>query len=106
MTFHRSLIQLLALTTFVAPAFAGNQTPVADRRQERQEKRIENGESSGQVTDHEEKRLENGQEHVDNVEANAKADGVVTPKERAHIEHAENVQSRKIYKAKHNGKTE
>jgi len=32
----------------------------------------------------------------------AKADGVVTPAERARLAHAQNVQSRHIYRAKHN----
>jgi len=40
------------------------------------------------------------------MEANAKADGVVTPRERAKIAHAQNVQSRHIYRQKHDAQTQ
>ncbi|MBL7684581.1 MAG: hypothetical protein JNK65_00910, partial [Deltaproteobacteria bacterium] len=84
----------------------GTNTPVVDHRQERQDKRIDQGASSGQLTDKEQKNLEKGQEHVENLEDKAKADGVVTRRERRRLHHAQNVQSRKIYNKKHNNRTE
>jgi hypothetical protein len=53
------------------------------------------------LTGKEAARLEKGQEHVQKVEDKAKADGVVTKKERARIQQAENVQSRHIARQKH-----
>jgi uncharacterized membrane protein YebE (DUF533 family) len=76
-------------------------TPAVDRREARQEKRIEQGEKSGALTPKEAAKLERGQTHVENMEAKAKADGKVTAKERARLERAQNVQSRKIYREKH-----
>ncbi len=76
-------------------------TPGIDRRAASQEQRIEQGERSGALTPREAAKLERGQAHVQNMETRAKADGVVTAKERRHIRHAQNVQSRKIYREKH-----
>jgi uncharacterized membrane protein YebE (DUF533 family) len=90
-----------ALVTLVAiPAFAQS-TPRIDAREARQEDRIEQGEKSGQLTPRETACLERGQAHVQTMEANAKADGVVTNQERARINHAQDVQSRHIYRQKH-----
>jgi uncharacterized membrane protein YebE (DUF533 family) len=90
-----ALLSVTALSAFAQP------TPVIDQRQAKQEARIEQGVASGQLTSHEAAKLERGQRHVAKVKANAKADGVVTPAERAHISHAQNVQSRRIAKEKH-----
>jgi uncharacterized membrane protein YebE (DUF533 family) len=50
-------------------------------------------------------RLEKGHARVDAKEAAAKADGVVTAKERAQLNKAQNKQSRKIYRQKHDKQT-
>lgn len=94
---------LLAAVCFVLPfaAFAQTNTPRLDQRQVNQEARIEQGVNSGALTQREAARLENGQQHVENLESKAKADGVVTKQERARLEHAEDVQSRRIYRQKH-----
>lgn len=76
-------------------------TPRIDQRQANQEKRIEQGVQSGQLTGKEAARLEKGQQHVENMENRATKDGVVTKKERRRIEHAQDQQSRKIYRQKH-----
>ncbi len=81
-------------------------TPVAKRRAARQQARIAQGVKSGQLTPRETAKLERGQAHVHRVEARAKADGKVTPAERAHIQHAQNVQSRRIHRLKHNQRTD
>ena len=86
--------------TTTAPASTA--TPRVHRRQVRQQERIAQGIKSGELTPRETARLERGQQHVQNLKAKAKADGVVTPAERARIAHAQNVQSRHIYRAKHN----
>ncbi len=89
---------LLASTAFSASA---QNTPRIDQREANQERRIEQGEKSGALTGKEAERLEKGQQHVQNLEDKAKADGKVTAKERAHIEHAQDKQSRRIYEEKH-----
>lgn len=76
-------------------------TPRIDQRQAEQQKRIEQGVQSGQLTQKEAARLEHGQQHIQNMENKAMADGRMTNKERARIEHAQDQQSRKIYREKH-----
>ena len=53
----------------------------------------------------EDAKLEKGQAKVAKKEEKAKADGVVTKKERAKLQHAENKQSRKINRQKHDAQT-
>ena len=95
-----------AAAVIALPAFAQTQsTPRIDQRQANQERRIEQGEKSGALTQKEAARLEKGQARVQKMENKAVADGKVTPKERARIEQAQNKQSRKIYKEKHDKQT-
>lgn len=94
--------KLLVLACLAAPAAAFAQsTPGIDQRQINQEARIQQGENSGALTQREAARVERGQQHVQNMENRAKADGVVTARERARLQHAENVQSRQIHREKH-----
>jgi len=72
-----------------------------DRRQERQEERIDQGIRSGQLTPHEARVLERGQARVDRMEDRALSDGQLSPKDRLRIEHEQNVQSRRIFRQKH-----
>ena len=98
----------LALTTLPVLAFAQSDTtstPRIDKRQENQERRIEQGAKSGTLTPKETARLEKGQAHVQHMENKAVADGKVTAKERKHIEHAQDKQSKKIYREKHDNQT-
>jgi len=91
---------------FALPALAQTQsTPRIDQRQANQERRIEQGEKSGALTQKEAARLEKGQAHVQKMENKAVADGKVTQKERARIEKAQNKQSQHIYKEKHDKQT-
>jgi len=99
-----SILAAVALTACLAGAsFADTTaTPRVHRRQVRQQERIRQGERSGQLTPREAARLEAGQRHVERMKLRAQADGRVTPRERARLAHAQNVQSRHIYRAKHN----
>jgi len=90
-----------ALIVMTAPVLAG--TPRLDARQENQRERIVNGVESGELTARETRRLAAGQVHVNRVERRAKADGVVTARERAHLQHEANQQSRRIHRQKHDG---
>ncbi len=94
----------LAAVALVAPMLAMAQstsTPRIDQRQANQEARIQQGEQSGALTQREANKLERGQQHVQNMENKAEADGKVTARERGRIEHAQDVQSRKIAREKH-----
>lgn len=90
---------------FSSQAFAQTAaTPGVDKRQANQEKRIDQGVKSGQITDKEAARLEKGQDRVEKMEDKAKADGKVTAKEKKHLDKAQDQQSKKIEKAKQNKK--
>lgn len=76
-------------------------TPGIDKRQEMQQKRIDQGVQSGQLNQKEAARLDRGQDRIQKMEDKAKADGTVTKKERDRIHHAQDQQSRKIHREKH-----
>ncbi|WP_228273725.1 hypothetical protein [Rhodocyclus tenuis] len=102
--FRRLLLAAPLLAALCAPLLASAQTsptPGIDQRQLNQERRIDQGESSGSLTQQEANRLENGQERVQRIENRANADGVVTTGEQARLQKAENVQSRRIHRQKH-----
>lgn len=95
----------IVLAALAAPVFAQSTSPTAtpgiDRRQANQERRIQEGVKSGQITPREAARLEKGQDRIERMEAKAKEDGKVTKQERARIEHAQNVESRRIAREAH-----
>jgi hypothetical protein len=96
-------IKTIAFLAIAMPtlAFAQANTPRVDQRQANQEQRIDQGVASGSLTQREANRLERGQQHVDNMENRAKADGVVTRGERARLHQAQDAQSARIYRQKH-----
>lgn len=98
---------VLALTTFAASAQSGaapapgTNTPRIDQRQANQEKRIDQGVASGELTRREARKLNRQQNAIDTAENKAKADGTVTAKERARLHKAQNHASRDIRRQKH-----
>ena len=90
----------LALSLAMAGSVSAG-TPRLDQREHNQRSRIHNGVTSGELTRRETRRLAAGQVHVHRAEARAKSDGVVTARERAHLQHEANQQSRRIYRQKH-----
>ncbi len=85
------------------PLSASSQRAQADvQRNIAQEKRINQGVTSGSLTNREAASLERGQAHVDAREAHAAADGHISAREQRNIQHAENHQSTRIYNKKHN----
>ncbi len=96
------LITVAVLSALSIPAFAQTtSTPRIDQRQANQERRIEAGEESGQLNQKEAARLEKGQARVQKMENKAVADSKVTAKERRRIEKAQDRESRRIYREKH-----
>jgi len=92
-----------AQTTPQTPA--QDNTPRIDKREKRQQKRINQGVKSGALTKGEAARLEKQQAKIKNDEAAAKADGKVTPQERRKLTKEQNAANRNIYRKKHNAKT-
>ncbi len=76
-----------------------------DQRQANQEQRIEQGIRSGQLTAGEAARLERGQARIERMERRALADGRMDPREWRRIMHAQDVQSKKIHREKHDNQT-
>lgn len=91
----------LMLGAVTLPAFAQANTPRIDKRQINQDRRIDQGVASGELTKREATRLDRGQDRIENLEDKAKSDGVVTRRERARLHQAQNVESRRIYRQKH-----
>ena len=92
---------LLAVTLTSGVANATTTTSRIDKRQANQQERIDQGVKSGELTRKEAARLQKGQQHVDRMESRAMADGKMTPRERQRIERAQDEQSKKIYREKH-----
>lgn len=76
-------------------------TPKVDARQRHQQARIEQGAASGALTPRETRRLKREQHAIQHAENHAKADGVVTPRERARLHHLQDHASRDIHRQKH-----
>ncbi len=99
------VIAIAALASVSALSYAQTQDPAAtsgiDKRQEMQQKRIDQGVKSGELNKREAARLERHQERIGKMEDKAKADGTVTRKERAKIHHAQDHESKRIYRQKH-----
>jgi hypothetical protein len=98
---------LLTLALAAAPAWAQSptDTPRIDKREAIQADRIEQGMNSGALTPGETARVDRGQARIQAGEAAAKADGKVTKRERIALTRAQNHQSRKIHRLKHNERT-
>jgi hypothetical protein len=78
-------------------------TPVVDERQHHQRHRIRQGVRTGELTRVEAQEARGNQRKVRRTERRAKADGVVTGRERVRIHHKQNKASRALYKDKHDG---
>jgi hypothetical protein len=78
------------------------QTPGINKRQKNQQKRIFKGVKNGNLTGREYKKLQKQQFRTQKAKVRAKADGVVTKKERVKLHQRQNKNSRRIYQAKHN----
>ncbi len=93
-----AIVLLAASIAFATPALAG---PL-QRSAENQERRIERGVESGELTNSEAKRLEHRNSKIQADIDAAKADGKMTPKEIRKIKNAEKRQNANIYHKKHN----
>ncbi len=88
------------------PALAqSTNDPGIQAREQRQQERIQQGVQSGQLTPGETNRLEAQQSRIKATEDRMKADGNLTPKERAKLSRMQDRASRNIYRKKHNNRT-
>jgi KaiC/GvpD/RAD55 family RecA-like ATPase len=82
--------------------FASAQTPPrVAKKQVQQNVRINEGVVNGDLTRYEAKQLKRQQKHIQKEKQLAKADGVVTKREKAHIRHDQRIANRSIYRQKH-----
>ena len=100
-SFAAALAAALLLTS--SSAFAHDGTPRAHERQQRQRHRIEQGMRRGGLTPRETMRLERGHMRIGRAIARAKADGKITREEQAHIGRMQNMESRRIWRQRHDG---
>lgn len=99
------ILTAAAASLFALPAFAQTNTAQTVQRNVNQQERIQQGLQSGQLTTQEAARLERGQAHVEQLQSRALRDGVLTQQERARLDQAQDVQSRRIYREKHDAQT-
>ena len=99
----KSIIFAFSFLTVVTSGLAVNAQDSArvGKRQLHQQKRIEKGVKSGELTDKETAHLEKKQAKIQHDKKEAKADGVVTGKEKTELIHEQNKANRDIRKQKH-----
>ena len=95
---------LAAALAITSMAQAQTHTPVINRHERNQERRINQGVRSGELTRGEAHHLRAEERNIRAEKRMAKADGRVTPAERRQIRRDENRTSREIYRDKHNGR--
>ncbi len=102
-------LALVLLSAMVVPAFAQTATAPADpnnaaviQRDINQERRIEQGLKSGQLSTGEAARLEKGEARIDRMESNADKNGSISAAEKARIEAAQNRESANINRLDNN----
>ena len=100
----KTLLLGLALVVFCAGGFAQTTKKKVNKRQVVQQKKINQGVKSGEITKKEAVQLQVQQKNINKTKKAAKADGVVTKKEKAIINHKQNKAAGNIAKKKHNAK--
>lgn len=92
-------IAAAALVAISTSAFA--QSNRIDRREDNQERRIEQGLRSGDLTRNEARQLKAEQDRIDAMQRAAKRDGHIDRREAAQIERAQDAASRHIAQERH-----
>ena len=101
----RKIVGLFIAAVFVLGASAVSMAGPRgiNNREYREQRRINQGIRSGELTRREAERVEAGLAKIRIDERYAKADGNVSPRERARLERELNRESRAIYRQKHDG---
>jgi uncharacterized membrane protein YebE (DUF533 family) len=95
------LLSSVLLSIYCSQGIAQTATPKVKHKQEQQQKKIGQGIKNGELTPAEAEKLERQQRKIQHDKRMAKADGVVTPKERAKIHHEQKRAGKHIAKEKH-----
>lgn len=101
---------IMLTTIVVASLVAGlalaapTDDPGIQRREVNQERRIDQGVKSGQLTPQEAGKLDAQQARIQQTEEKMKADGKLTAKERRKLHRMQDRASGNIYRKKHNAK--
>jgi hypothetical protein len=99
----KSILVTFVVSLFAATAFAAsNEAPGVEKRMENQERRIEQGVKSGELTPREAGRLEAQQAKIQQDKARMEADGKLTKAERKKLKREQDRASKNIYRKKHN----
>lgn len=102
-TIVRMITISLATALLAGTACAGStDDPVIQRREQNQERRIDQGVASGALTPGEAGRLEAQQARIKQREERMKSDGVLTRSERRRLTREQDRANRTIYRKKHN----
>ena len=96
----KKLIFLFWITLGFSIYASAQTTSSVTNRQVKQNVRIAEGISSGELTKREARLLKKQQRHIRNEKRLAKADGVVTRSERASIRQDQRIANRSIYRQK------
>jgi hypothetical protein len=104
MSIMKSVMVTLLVVLSAGSVLSQTQTPRVDRRERRQQARIQEGVKSGELTGKEAKQLEAQQRKIQKEKMQAKADGTLSPAERMKLNREQNRANRKIFRKKHNAK--
>lgn len=96
------ILVLVMFMSFVIYSHAQTATPNVTKKQKNQTERIKEGVESGELTRGETAALKKDKRELRRMKKAAKADGVVTPEERARLNKKANRNSKKIYRKKNN----
>jgi hypothetical protein len=102
MSIAKSAVVLLLVGLAAGSVAAQTKSPRVDRRERRQEARIQEGVKSGELTKREAATLEAQQEKIRKDEMKAKADGTLSPAERMKLKREQNRANRRILRKKNN----
>lgn len=100
----KTIILGLFFIGFAVAVQAQTATPGVTDRQVNQQKRIKQGVNNGELTKAETIELQKQQRRINKSKKAAKADGVVTNKEKVGIHARQNHASNNVYRKKHNGR--
>lgn len=95
------LLSVLMMGAFATTTIAQSRTPHINHKRVHQHDRIHHGVKSGNLTVREARQLRMQQRDINRTVRIAKADGVITPRERAMIRHKQRMASRNIYVQNH-----
>ena len=98
---QKIILAIATVAALVTSAGVASARDPIEQREINQERRIQEGVRSGELTRREYRSLEAEQAHIRALERSARADGHIDSRERAQITAAQNNASRHIYRETH-----